>query len=267
MSEARTQADLKKWFRQSLPWGAVFLGISAVFSFAFLNEFPRIIRQITGEHLLLFGLQEAVFRIAVSVLAGRVIVLVLREPIFSVARVLLLQIPLQFLKLFKGNLKKRSFRIASIVRRFIDTIYAISIRRPSEVSLILAAIIYLYSVEQSWRMVGAMVIALLIVLLSPEYVKTNAIQGLRLRFRYPLALKELSELRSLALSTTLLTLAFIAGKSEARLLRENSELALINEKMVAIVFVANERIVGTIADDADGVKWLILPLPNEGIEF
>lgn len=256
------KSKLSECFRKYSPWLAVFTGAYAIFAYSVLNEFPKPIQQAIGARLVTYCTQEAALRIAVAILAGRLVVLWGREVLFGMLRVVTMQLPLRVAKYLKGRVRRFLIRTIGKYRKFMDLLYALLVRVPNESSLLFASAIYFYWLSDSWRLVMGFFLFTMYTLISAEFAEETKDAKMALRFRFKNLLDDTSQLRQLSYSSAVLLVAFLAGAGEARKLIKDAELSTSKLNGGTIVFVTQDVVLTVTEKSEDQREWHINPMKN-----
>lgn len=251
-------SGVKEYFRKYFPWVAVLTGSYGLFAYSLLSNFPLLVQQLLGFEIIYFCSRDAVLRLIMAMFWGRVIVLVLREPLFSVARIIFLQVPLWISVSLGRTAKRRLFKGLAKCRYYMDLVYAGFVSRAVELSIFFGGLLYAYIVSGSWRAVLGFAFFIGIVGLSADTVKNNRDKRLRVRYRFKWVFDDLSGLRNFAYSTAILVLSFLVGVSEGKHFIDSGVQVETSSGVYNVMYMSEKFFLTLESNESDGMNWSIV---------
>ncbi len=195
-----------------LAWGAVIFGSFSLFSYAILESLPQFISQALGNEVISQAVRHFILSATFCVFLGRLAIIILADPVFTVFRLFLLQAPLQVIQRFGKQRRRKYFKIVVRLRRYTDLLRAKTFSNPIRYSAFFAVFIFSYRTVGGLGPFLVLLFSLFLILASTAAIERSSNQNFRLREFWKARLEgPLNGLRQLALSTVFLFVSYTAG--------------------------------------------------------
>ena len=270
LSFIKKQFDLSSTsfdFRKILIWATVVFGCYSVFVFAIMTEFPSTVRQTLGHSIVSYCSLDALLRAAFATFLGRVATVMLYDPVFGMFRVIFMYIPFAISRKLPKRLGFPIRRFVINTRRISDAFLFLWITKPVDVSIVLAIAFFFWTLTGEFGQVFVFAVIFTMVAVGGfRAEKMIAGEKGRLGFLFAKIEMDFGELKSLALSSTLLVCAYLAGTSEARALKDNAQITPAYANSGKLVFLSEDM--ALYLDELDDRElWFIDFKDGHSFEF
>ncbi|MEH6829574.1 MAG: hypothetical protein V7661_01930 [Sulfitobacter sp.] len=231
---------MKQSFIVWTPWLAVIFGSLTLFSYAVVDGMPEPVSHLIGREIVTQSLADFVLFLTFYMFIARVIVVALREPIFVVTRVILLQIPLTCVNFLPFKVKRQLFKHFLRFRLFIDALYLSFGNIPMKMSCLIGLALMVYKLADDWKTTVGMAVIIVVISTSGFMMEGGLNRKLRVRFSFRKHKSDLKELKQVSYSTALLALAFFAGASYQENLFIDAQEIIFENTVMKLVFLTGD---------------------------